>query len=137
MDWVECKLKKFVKEVNVDDGLISSLISSSNKKLESAERLELDDVTAETKVCLLYDSLRETLEGLAVKKGYKIYNHECFTAFLKEILEEDFFSDEFDRFRKIRNGINYYGNVVSVEDAKKIIMEIKNLRRKIFDKYLG
>ena len=40
--------------------------------------------------------------------------------FLKEILKEPLISRKFDRYRKLRNGINYYGNeieIITVEDA--------------------
>ena len=82
-----------------------------------------------SKISLAYDSLRELLEALALKHGYKIYNHECYTSFLKEILKENQNGDEFDDLRKIRNAVNYYEKDVLIEEAKEIIKRIKNLRK--------
>ncbi len=105
-----------------------SLIKSSENKLKSEEKLVMSAVTASSKISLVYDSLRELLEALALKEGYKIYNHECYTAFIKEIIKESDRGDEFDEIRKIRNDVNYYGKEISVEEAENVINRIKNLR---------
>ncbi len=135
MDWDECKSRKFVKKVKEDKFLVQSLLKSSHKKLISNKRLFLDETTSSTKVSILYESLREILEALAIKKGFKIYNHECFCSFLKEICNEPNFSRDFDKFRKIRNRINYYGEEVSVNEAKIFIIEIIKLRRMILENF--
>lgn len=128
MDWEECINKRIVKDVKTDEDLIKSLIVSSRNKYESENRLEMSSVTSASKISLAYDSLRELLEALALKRGYKIYNHECYTAFLKEIIGESSRGDEFDRIRKVRNASNYYGKSISVPEAKRILSNIKNLR---------
>ena len=74
------------------------------------------------------------MEALAIKKGFKIYNHDCFSAFLDEICKNKSFSAEFDKFRRLRNQINYYGKDISVEEAKIIIKEINLLRIKLLEK---
>ena len=43
---------------------------------------------------------------------------------------------KFDRLRKIRNKINYYGQLVSVEEAKENIKEIKEIIDSLTNKYL-
>lgn len=135
MDWKECKDKRLVKDISLDKNLIYSLVDSSRKKLESNERLDLDDTTASSKVSLAYDSLREILEALAIRKGFKVYNHECFSCFLHEVCNERFFAGEFDKFRKIRNQINYYGKDLSPKEAKLIIIGILKLREDLTKKY--
>ena len=75
--------------------------------------------------------IRELLEALAILKGYKIYNHDCFCAFLKEVLSESVMGDKFDKLRKIRNSINYYGKEVSVGEANKILSDLGSLIRDI------
>src|SRR3989344_2882388 len=131
MDFNEGIKKRIAKEVNEDKELIVSLIKTSKNKLDSEKKLELNEVTSSSKISLLYDSLRELLEALAIKNGYKIYNHECYTYFLKEVLNESFKGDEFDELRKIRNKINYYGKDVSVEEAKDILKRLHKLRIEI------
>ncbi|MBI3190539.1 hypothetical protein HYZ41_02445 [archaeon] len=96
IDWKSCLDTLTAKDVKPDEDMIKSLIKMSKNKLLSEEKLEMSDVTAASKLSLAYDSLRELLEALALKKGYKIYNHECFTAFLKEVIKQSDKGDEFD-----------------------------------------
>ena len=136
MDWLECNKKRIVKGVSIDFELIESLIKSSKNKSKSELKLELDEVTVGSKISLLYDSLREILEALALKNKFKIYNHECYTAFLKEVLNENEKSEEFEELRKIRNNVNYYGKGISVDEAKGVLKRLKNLREKILKLFL-
>ncbi|MEK6914887.1 MAG: hypothetical protein AABW83_04515 [Nanoarchaeota archaeon] len=131
MDFNECLKKRIVKEIKPDFELIKSLKKISENKLNSTEKLKLTEVTAGSKISLLYDSLRELLEALAIVKGYKVYNHECYTCFLKEILNESMKGDEFDELRKIKNGINYYAKDISVQESRGVLIRIKNLRKDI------
>lgn len=131
MDWKECADNNLVKQKGVDKGLIDSLLKTSEMKLESNNRLELDEITAATKIGIAYDSLRELLEVLAIKKGFKVYNHECFCAFLSEICGNKTLADEFDIYRKVRNQINYYGKSVNTEEADNLIKGMNSLRNKI------
>lgn len=133
MDFTECLKKRIAKEVKEDKELIKSLLKTSQNKLDSEEKLELNDITSGSKISLLYDSLRELLEALAIKNGYKIYNHECYTYFLKEILNESIKGDEFDELRKIRNSINYYAKEISIEEAKDLLNRLKQLRLNILE----
>lgn len=133
MDWKECTEKRIAKKISTDTDLIRSLIKNSSNKLKSSEQLNINKITISSKISLAHDSLRELLEALSVKKGFKIYNHECYTAFLKEILNEPEKAENFDEIRKIRNKINYYGKEINFEDAEKIIKKIKNLRKLVLE----
>jgi len=130
MKWDECLSRKIVKESRVDDELISSLIKSSERKLKTDKYAPLNEITASCKIANNYDSLREVLEAVSISKGFKIYNHECFAGFILEILEMPSEANTFDKLRKIRNGINYYGKDVLTKDAKNMIIEISELRDK-------
>ena len=130
MDWEECNKKRFVKRIIIDKKLVKSLIESSKDRFVSASLLDLNEVTSSSIIILYYDSLRELLEALAIRNKYKIYNHECYTCFLKEILREEELSQKYDRIRKIRNSINYYGKKLSIDESKIVINDIKELIEK-------
>lgn len=131
MDWDECRIKRIAKHVKPDIEMIKSLIKSSKNKFESESELKMSNVTASSKISLAYDSLREMLEALSLKKSFKIYNHECYIPFLKEIMNKSEIGDEFDEIRKIRNAVNYYGKDISIKEAEEIIKRIKILRENI------
>ena len=133
IDWQTCCLKKIVKEVGLDEGLINSLIVSSKKKLASSKELKLSEITASSKISLAYDSLRELLEAFGLKKGYKVYNRECFVSFLKEIVGNSDLADEFDSLRILRNSLNYYGKEVDLESVPGILERIIALREEILE----
>ena len=127
MDWEQCNKQRLVKKMHVDRELITSLMKCSEDKSFSASLLELNERTYSSIIVLCYDSLRELLEALSIQNKYKIYNHECYVYFLKEILREEEFSKTYDRIRKIRNSIIYYGQNLSLEETKIIIRDIKLL----------
>lgn len=128
MNWNECLKKRIAKKIRTDNELIKSLRKTSENKTESEKKLKLTPVTSASKISLAYDSLREILEALSIKEGYKIYNHECYTYFLKEILKQSLNGDEFDELRKIRNSINYYGKDITINEAEDILKRINKLR---------
>jgi hypothetical protein len=131
MDWISCKKNRLVKEIKTDNNLIISLINSSFNKIKTQETIKLNKETAASKISLAYDSLRELLETVAILKGYKIYNHECYYCFLKERLNESLIADEFNKFRRIMNDINYYGKEMDINETKRIIKGIIELIQKI------
>ena len=131
MDWEACNNKRIAKSIKPDLDLIASLKKSSNHKLISMSHLPMQEETSTSKVSLMYDSIRELLEALSLQQGFKIYNHECYTAFLRQELKESTKADDFDGFRKTRNSINYYGKELTCEEANNIIQEMKTFRTKL------
>jgi len=131
MKWDECLDRRIVKRGSVDGKLISSLLEASRRRLITDEFAPLNEITASTKVTNSYDSLREVLEAVSVSSGFKIYNHDCFVGFILEVLKLPKEANRFDKFRKIRNGVNYYGKNVDIVDAKGVIVEINELRIKL------
>lgn len=127
MDWTDCMKSRFVKQAKSDLNMEKSLAESASRKLKTQAMLALNDTTASSKIVLAYDALRELLEALALSKGFKLYNHECYCAFLSEVMGKSSLGERFDRIRKIRNNINYYGFHVKSDEAEQIISEIESL----------
>ncbi len=125
MDWKECIKERIVKESKEDKNLIISTREIAEIKIKSADYLS--DEFYIGKITLLYDALRGYLEVLALENGYKIYNHECYSAFLKEIMKLPEEAVMFDKLRKIRNNLNYYGRRISHEEAQSIIRDLSLL----------
>lgn len=134
------KLKDFiekgdVKRVSKDISLAKSLINSAENDLKFLRKLEINENSTRTIMSSYYGVLRSVLEAIGILNGYKMYSHEAFTYFLKE-KNEDLIAGKFDRFRKIRNKINYYGKDISVEETKENVEEIIELINKLKIKYL-
>lgn len=131
-DFIE---KKQVRKASKDIPLAKSLLRTAEIDLEFLKKLKIDDISARKIMTNYYDVLRSILEAIAILKGYKIYSHEAFTYFLKE--EEDLIAKKFDRLRRIRNGINYYGKSISIEEVGEIISQISKLIKILKEKYLN
>ncbi len=131
-DFIE---KGYVKRASKDISLAKSLISTAEKDLKFLKNLDINDTSARKIMSNYYDVLRSVLEAVSILDGYKIYSHEAFAYFLKD-KGEDLIAEKFDKFRKIRNKINYYGKDITVEEVKENVEEIIKLINKIKEKYL-
>ena len=124
-----------VRRAEIDKVLAKSILNTSKSDLLFFNNLKINENSARKIVSNCYDILRSVLEAISALDGYKIYSHEAFTYFLQELGENDI-SLKFDRLRKIRNNITYYGKSISTEEAKDIISEIKTLINSLKPKYL-
>ena len=109
----------------------SSLFKSSIQAIETAKIIQLNSNTLKSVLRELYEGLRECCEAIGYLRGYKFLDHESITCFLKEILKEEVISKKFDRYRKLRNGVNYYGEDVDMETVKEAIKEIPLLVKEL------
>ncbi len=130
------RFKNFIESGQVRKGqkdisLAKSLVKTAKQDLVYLQTVKIDKESARKTVTNYYDTLRSLLEAETALKGYKVYSHEAFTYYLKEKGEENF-AIKFDRFRKIRNKINYYGQEISPEEAEEYCKKIqKFIKEKI------
>jgi hypothetical protein len=120
-----------VKKVMPNKIRALSLFKSSIQAIETAKAIPLDTNTSKTILRELYEGLREYCEAIGYLKGYKFLDHESIGFFLRDILKEQSLFKKFDRYRKLRNGINYYGNDIEVETVKEAISEIPKLIKEL------
>jgi hypothetical protein len=124
-----------VKRASKDISFSKALILNAQKDLSFLNELEVNEKSARRLTADYYDVLRIILEAIAILDGYKIYSHEAFSYFLSE-KGDSVSALKFDRFRKIRNNINYYGADISVEESKEVIEDIKKLVDSLIKVYL-
>ena len=127
--------KGVVRKAQPDIQLARALIAMSDSQIATIEKLEITDITASTIMSNLYEALRQIAEAIAAKEGYKVYSHEAYTYYLKE-KGEDILAAKFDRFRKIRNGIHYYGKSIEKESVKSNKEEILRIIDMLKTKFL-
>ena len=134
------EFEDFIKEGKVNIGQpdiqkARALIKMSENSIKTADSLKIDNVNSSIVLMISYESLREILEAMCLSKGFKVYSHEAYVYYVKK-MNETSSSEKFDRFRKLRNGCNYYGKSVSAAVANNAREEIKNLRISLIKKYL-
>ena len=120
-----------VKKVPIDVIRAKSLMKSSEQTLNSARKIPVEEERLKTILRELYESLRQYCEAVGYLRGYKFINHESIAVFLDEILGEKEISIKFDRYRKLRNGINYYGNDIDTSTVKEALKEIPLMVNKL------
>ena len=108
-----------------------SLFKSSIQAIETAKTIKLNQNTLKSVLRELYEGLREYCEAIGYLRGYKFLDHESIGYFLRDVLKEQSVFMKFDRYRKLRNGINYYGEDINVETVKEAIIEIPELVKKL------
>ena len=78
--------------------------------------------------------MREYCEAIGYSKGYKFLDHESIGFFIRGLLKEQSIYGKFYRYRKLRNGINYYGEDINIETVKEALVEIPKLIKEL-EKY--
>lgn len=135
MNFEDLIKKGQVRKASKDVQLAKSLLEQTKQDIKFFNSLEINENSARKIISNYYDFLRSILEAMSAIDGYKIYNHESYAYYLLE-KDEKSFSEKFDRFRKIRNNINYYGKSASVEEAQEIKEEIIKMIESLMNKYL-
>lgn len=108
----------------------------SKNYLEVLNYIPYNKNTASIIISNAYNAMLEILNALLSLYFFKSYSHKCIVYFLREILREEKLGRIFDRNRKLRNAINYYGMAIESERAvfavKEIKLFIKIIRKKYF-----
>ena len=124
-----------VRKATPDIALIKSLVKTAEADMLFLKSVEVNELSARKVMSNYYDTLRSILEAMAALDGFKVYSHEAFKHFLSE-KGEHIIAEKFDRFRKIRNKINYYGKSISKEEVVENSTEIASLITQLKEKYL-
>lgn len=113
-----------------------SLERSARQAIETAKLIPLNEKSLKTILRELYEGLRQYCEAIGFIEEYKFDSHEVITYFLRDVLKENKIAEKFDRYRKLRNRVNYYGEEIDIETVKEALEEIPKLFD-LLEKYLG
>ena len=122
-----------IKKVTPNKIRASSLFKSASQAIETAKKIPLNPDTSKTILRELYEGMREYCEAMGYLEGYKFLDHESIGFFLRDVLKEIPLFNKFDRYRKLRNGINYYGENIDIETVKEALSEIPKLIKTMGD----
>lgn len=116
-----------VRAAQPDGALAKSLLEMSKKGIVFGNTQSITEDNASQVLVIYYEALRQVCEAVCALRGYKVYSHEAFTAFLKELIGDVRLAEKFDRLRKLRNGVNYYGETIGIEEALAVRKEVPAL----------
>jgi uncharacterized protein (UPF0332 family) len=121
----------FSKVVKQDKIRANSLLNSSKQAIITARTIPLNKDSLKSIFRELYEGLRQQLEAIGYLKGYKFNSHECISYFISDILADKKAAIQFDRYRKLRNGINYYGDDIEETTVKEALRDIPILMKRL------
>lgn len=113
-----------VRQIPPNNARAKSLLIMSRQSLDVIMKMDLTSENSSIIFRELYECLRQVIEAIGYTRGYKFENHESIRAFIEEVLANKSLANNFDRYRKIRNGINYYGDIVPLETAAQAVKDI-------------
>ena len=122
-----------VKRQSPDKNLAYSTFKESLERIDFAKQL-LHKAKPKYVLENAYEAMREAADSVLYNKGFKSFSHEASIVYL---LKEGFNEKEiieFDRFRRIRNGIKYYGKGCDSSDAEQAIQLADRIISKIKEK---
>ena len=119
-----------VKKQKPDANLSKATLKESIERLKFSKKL-VNKAKAKYVLENAYESMREASDSLLYIDGFKSFSHEASIVYLfkKGFSENEIM--EFDRFRKIRNGIKYYGEDCEESDAQLAIKLAEQIVKKI------
>jgi len=121
----------FASRIQVNKIRAKSLMIASREAIQTAREIPLQDNKLKSVIRELYEGLRQFCEAIGYVRGYKFNNHEVIADFLKDVLKEPILAGKFDRYRKMRNGINYYGDAIGIEVVKEALREIPEIIQRL------
>lgn len=134
MESFESYLKKgIVRKVFVDKERAKKLIKDGKKRIIDVGLLKINKLP---KFVFenIYDAVRDFLYALLLSDGYNTKSHEAPIAYLLNKGFDVYIVNKLDKFRYKRNSSKYYGEEISIEEAKDIkafYLEIKERLDKI------
>lgn len=127
MNFEQCISCGKTRKVKPNSIRASSLLKSAIQAIDTAKKIPLDANTSKTILRELYEGLREYCEAIGYLQGHKFMDHESISYFLRDELKEQTNYHKFDKYRKLRNKINYYGKNVDIETVKEALIQIPKI----------
>lgn len=113
-----------------------SLFNQAKDRFSDLLLLPLHEKNAPFRFEDAYEVLREALQSFLSAQGYKCYSHEAIFSFAGEhMLLSEIKTAKADRYREIRNDINYRGKKVTEQETRDAILFVQETLRELEKKF--
>jgi hypothetical protein len=131
--------KGIVRKQKPDFQRAESLSSESNDRynffIKVKEKMGVKELNPNYVIETCYDILIELIRAKLVLKGYNSDNsHEAEVAYLRELGFNENKITFMDDLRYFRNGIKYYGKILKLDYAEKVLSFMDEVRRELKNK---
>ncbi|MDP3027825.1 MAG: hypothetical protein Q8N63_09050 [Nanoarchaeota archaeon] len=120
-----------VRKVSPDRERAKKLIRDGKNRLKDVELLDIEKLP---KFVFenIYDALRDFLLAILLNEGYNTASHEAPISYLLKKGFDVYTLNKLDRFRYKRNGSKYYGEGITIEEAKEIKEFCSQINAKLY-----
>jgi hypothetical protein len=125
MNFAEQLRKGSVRKIPPDLERARSLRQASQDAVAALLLLPVTSTTTKTILREAYESLRQGYEAVGYEKGYKFESHDAITHFIADVLKDEQRARTFERYRVLRNKVNYAGKDIDIATAKRALRDIK------------
>ena len=108
-----------------------SLLNIAHRRLKFLQSQRITEENGSYLFEGYYASLVEVVHALVIKNGFKVDNHVCLGYYLRDIIKKSEWFRDFDECRVRRNGLVYYGELLSLIIANRLIEKCLSLIRNI------
>jgi len=117
--WLKTKI---IRSRQTDIEKIKSMTNSSSINAKVTKEIKLNEETATLIFREIYESIKQLGDAKWWLLGYEPSNHEVSLEILKEFdIKEKIKLNSLERFKKIRNDINYRGFRATISQAEEIL----------------
>jgi uncharacterized protein (UPF0332 family) len=112
------------KKCSNDPGTARTIFLRATKRQEYVKTQIIDQDNASFIFEDIYEVMRECIQSLMIRDGFKPYSHEAVVAFVNDRYQKEFgdnLINRFDRYRVIRNNSMYRAGFISEEEASKAL----------------
>jgi len=124
---------KSVKRQPPDMNIAKAAARDSSERLQMAKNI----MGAQKPKYVLenaYEAARELIDAILFLNGYKSYSHEASVSYLLDLGFSIAEAMKLDRLRKQRNGIKYYGENATKDDAMEALKLSEEIIKKLLKK---
>jgi len=102
--------------------------------LESVNKVKINNINANTFVKNAYDTVMELIRAILLMRGFNpsgSYAHEAEVVYLRELKFSEADVEFANQLRYFRNGAMYYGTILKIDYANKVIGFVKDIYPKL------
>lgn len=134
----ECVQQGMVQRRKPNVARAESICEGVEKRRKFLEKyVPLNEETIIQSIEERYDIIRELLEAILCKKGFKSYSHEAVIAYFPLCGYTHEQTKFLDTLREIRNGTKYYGKTVPLEYAERVKAFVDAIYPTLYKKAIG
>ena len=129
--WSKCIEEGDALKVSPDRERALSLVKIADKRLRFYAGIKTDEASKNFVFEAVYTCAVEVLHAVLIAKGYKVLNHKCLCAYLRDVAGRADMASTLNSNRLRRNSLIYDGEEIPLDTAKSEIINLRKLIQEV------